>query len=314
MTKTGTVVVVVILAVLALVAWQWRYSPLLSGLFGSTTTGQLVAQAHYQCDGGKTIDAGFYSGGTPPAPVPGQPPTPTGSVQLVLSDNRSMTLRQTISADGTRYSNGDPQKQQGQSGAETFVFWSKGNGALVLENNEQKSFTGCIQVANDPGGLPQVYESGQNGFSVRYPAGYKIDDQYVYQEMGPGKDIRGVKFTIDPAIASGTNLSTDSYVSVEQIASTSLCTAGKFLENTTAGNLSEGTSQYSYASSTGAAAGNRYEEQVFALPGTNPCIAVRYLLHYGVIQNYPPGMVTEFNHDALTAQFDAIRHTLTVVQ
>ncbi len=306
MSKTSTIVTVLVIAVLAFVAWEWRYAPFFSQLFGSATTGQLVGQAHYQCNGGKTIDAKFYNGPSAPQPAPGQPPVPTGVVQLVLSDNRAMTLPQTISADGARYATKN----------ESFVFWSKGNGALVLENNVEKSFIGCIQVASDPGGLPQVYESGSNGFSLRYPANYTAAEKYVYQEMGPGKDINGVKFTIDPAIATGTNLGTDSYVSVEQvaIASSSKCTASTFLDGATASILNDGTTQYSYASSTGAGAGNRYEEQVFALPGTNPCVAVRYYIHYGAIENYPPGVVTAFNHDALTAQFDMIRHTLTIVQ
>ena len=66
--------------------------------------------------------------------------------------------------------------------------------------------------------------------------------------------------------------------------------------------------------STGAAAGNRYEETVYTLPGTNPCIAVRYFIHYGVFQNYPAGTVREFDQQALLASFDAIRHTLVIVQ
>lgn len=304
MTKTGTVVAVVILVVLAFAAWEWRYSPFFSKFLGAAVQGQLVAQVQYQCDGGKTINAGFYNGPAAAQPAPGQPPVPTGSVQLTLSDNRAMTLPQTLSADGTRYANKD----------ESFIFWSKGNGAIVMENNEEKSFTGCIQVVADPGGLPQVYESGSNGFSLRYPANYTADYTYAYQEMGPGKDIKGVKFVIDPAIATGTNLSADSYVSVEQIASTTSCTADKFLDGAVASNLSDGITQYSYASSTGAGAGNRYEEEVFALPGTNPCIAVRYFIHYGAIENFPPGMVLPFNHDSLTAQFDAVRKTLTIVQ
>jgi membrane-bound inhibitor of C-type lysozyme len=304
MSKTGTVIIVVIIAVLALVAWEWRYSPIFSQLFGATTQGQLIAQAHYQCDGGKTIDASYYGGGQSASTTSTGQPVPTGSVQLTLSDNRAMTLPQTISADGTRYANAD----------ESFVFWGKGNGAIVLENNQEQSFTGCIQVQSDPGGLPQVYESGSNGFSLRYPANYTAVSTYTYQEMGPGKSISGVKFSIDPAIATGTNLSTDSYVSVEEIPNTTSCTADKFLAGATASVLDDGTTQYSYASSTDAGAGNRYEEQVFALPGTNPCIAVRYFIHYGAIENYPAGAVTEFNHDALVSQFDAIRKTLTIVQ
>lgn len=303
MKKTSIIVLLVVLIVLAFIGWEWRNSPLFD--HGTAGQGQLIAQVHYQCDQGKTIDAAYYQGPAAPQPQPGQPPTPTGYVDVTLSDGRAMTLNQTISADGTRYASKD----------ESFVFWSKGNGALVLENNQEKSYIGCTKVAVDPGGLSQVYESGSNGFSVRYPQGYSVDPKYVYQ-VG-AQDIAGVKFTIDPAIATGTNLGSDSYVSVEQIASSTQCTAGMFMalmpgqQPTT---LSDGVHSYSYASSTDAAAGNRYEEQVFAIPGTNPCIAVRYLIHWGVYQNYPAGAVKEFDHDALVAQFDKIRSTLVVNQ
>jgi hypothetical protein len=39
---------------------------------------------------------------------------------------------------------------------------------------------------------------------------------------------------------------------------------------------------------------------------------VRYFIHYGVFQNYPAGMVREFDQQALLASFDAIRRTLVV--
>ena len=70
---------------------------------------------------------------------------------------------------------------------------------------------------------------------------------------------------------------------------------------------------YSVASSTGAAAGNRYEETVYALPGTNHCIAVRYFIHYGVIENYPVGLVREFDKKSLLKEFDTIRRTLNIL-
>jgi len=93
----------------------------------------------YSCDQNKTIDATYYQGIDKPSPSPDLPPTPGGSVYLALSDGRKMTLSQTLSADGTRYANKD----------ESFIFWSKGNGALVLENNQQKSFIGCIEVTKN---------------------------------------------------------------------------------------------------------------------------------------------------------------------
>lgn len=269
-----------------------------------------IAQVHYVCDGGKTIDVSYYSGGPAPTPKPGEPPTPTGSAKVVLSDGRTMSLKQTISADGARYSNGNPMI----AGDESFVFWSKGNGALVLEGDNKQTYIGCVAVVSDPGGLPQVYENGALGFSLRYPAGYSLNTSYKYQELGPGKGINGVKFTIPESMAKGTNLSSfDTGVSVEEIPNVQNCDAKLFLySGATSREITDGGVDYSFASTTGAAAGNRYEEQVWAFPGTNPCVAVRYIIHYGVIENYPPGVVSEFNRADLIKQFDAIRQSLTL--
>lgn len=264
-----------------------------------------LASVSYACNGGKTLSAAYYKGDARPAPRADLPPTPGGSVALTLSDGRSMTLPQTLSADGGRYANTD----------ESFVFWSKGNGAVVLENNVEKSYVGCILIASVPAGssLTKIYSNSGDGFSIRLPNGYSVDEAYQYQHMGPGKEIGGVKFAIPAALAKGTNLSTDTYVSVEEVPRATACTAILFLDRATAADLTDGDRTYSVASSTGAAAGNRYDEMVYALPGTNPCIAVRYFVHYGAIQNYPAGTVREFDESALVAQFDAIRRTLIVM-
>ena len=263
-----------------------------------------IATASYLCDGGKTITASYYRGAAKPVPAPGQMPTPTGSVTLTLSDGRTMTLPQTISADGGRYANTD----------ESFVFWGKGNSALVLEDGASKSYTGCIVVAPQPAGqdLPQTYANSTDGFSLRLPSGYTADATYRYQEFGPGKDIAGIKFTIPAAMAAGTNLGADTYLSVEEIPQARDCSASLFLEHVTPHAVTESGTDYSVASSTGAGAGNRYYETVYALPGTSPCIAVRYFIHYGVFENYPPGAVRRFDQQAILNQFDAIRHTLLI--
>jgi len=70
------------------------------------TESQLIGQAAYQCDDGKTITADFYKG-KDVAVEPGQVPVPTGKVRLFLDNGDDFELLQTISADGGRYANSD---------------------------------------------------------------------------------------------------------------------------------------------------------------------------------------------------------------
>ena len=95
---------------------------------------EFIVTANYSCDGNKTITASYYRGVNMPVPKPGEPPIPGGSVDLKLSDGRSMTLPQTISGSGVRYANP----------GESFIFWNKGNGAFIMENNEE-TYSNCVQ-------------------------------------------------------------------------------------------------------------------------------------------------------------------------
>ena len=262
---------------------------------------KLINQVSYLCNEGKTIEAGFYEGVAVSQPQPGEPPIPTGSVSLVLSDGRKLTLAQTISASGIRYANSD----------ESFVFWGKGNGAFVLEANNQ-TYAGCMAFVLDPGGLPQAFADGIKGFSIRYPVGFSVDASYKYQALGPGKDIAGIKFTIPTTMASGTNLSSfDTGVSVEEIPDAQDCNATLFVyPGVKAVNITDNNTEYSFVTTSDAGAGNFYEEKVWAMPGTNPCIAIRYFIHSTNIGNYTPGTVREFDRASLINQFDQMRRSL----
>jgi len=261
--------------------------------------------AVFLCNDNKTIKVTFYKGESVLV-NPGEMPVPTGSVDIILSDGRDFNLKQTISASGVRYANED----------ESLVFWNKGNGALVLENNQEKSYIGCVVLAPDPGGLPNVYSDGTVGFSIRYPEGYKINTDYKYQYLGPGKDIYGVRFTIPEALAVGTNLSShDTGVSVEVIPAVQDCNANLFLDQAeNVQRIADSTNvEYSVGSMTQGAAGNHYEERVWALIDTNPCVAVRYFIHSTNIDNYEPGTVEQFDPRTFLEVFDQIRQSLTII-
>lgn len=152
-------------------------------------------------------------------------------------------------------------------------------------------------------------------YSIIYPSNYTADPSYANTTVSPTKPIAGVKFTIPLAVATGTNLSADSYVSVEQLPRAKNCTADIYLAaNVTAASEMINGVSYSFAASTEGAAGNRYEELVYARAGSDPCTAVRYVIHSTVLENYPAGTVREFDRAALIAEFDKIRDSLSLTQ
>jgi len=93
-----------------------------------------ISEVNYICDDDKTIEASFYEGESVLV-EPGEMPVPTGSVKIVLSDGRNFDLPQTISASGIRYANED----------ESLIFWSKGNNAFILEQDEE-TYKNCFVV------------------------------------------------------------------------------------------------------------------------------------------------------------------------
>ncbi len=110
----------------------------LSVFSGKNITDKLISEMVYKCDAGKTIEASYYEGPVAPMPKPGEPPTPTGSVSLKLSDGRQIKLPQTISGSGIRYATTN----------DSFVFFSKGDTALILENNKE-TYTGCVSEKSE---------------------------------------------------------------------------------------------------------------------------------------------------------------------
>ncbi len=151
-------------------------------------------------------------------------------------------------------------------------------------------------------------------FSLVYPSDYTADDSYTYTQVNPKKPISGVKFTIPSTMATGTNLAADSYVSIEWLPRAKSCTGDIYLAaNVKPETLNDSNGvAYSVATSSDAGAGNRYEETVYALSGSEPCTAVRYLVHYSAIENFTPGTVQEFDRSALIAAFDTIRQSLVL--
>ncbi|HVV38963.1 MAG TPA: MliC family protein [Candidatus Paceibacterota bacterium] len=286
--KTSTAAIVVIVLLLLIGGGWWYYAGKAPATTTPPTTETPLATTAFACDAGKSIGATFY----------------TGRADIVLSDGRTLSLPQTQSGSGIRYAATD----------ESVIFWGKGNTAFVEEGADQRqTYTGCILVSPDPSNtLSQIYATSTLGFSLRTPAGY-MPLAYTYQALGPNKGIKGVKFTIPATSATGTNLSKDTYISVEELPNSTTCLASEFLEpGAKAITFTDAGVDYSAATSSDAGAGNLYDEAVFSIPGTSPCIAVRYFIHSTQFANYPAGSVVEFSREAVINEFDAIRRSLVI--
>ncbi len=188
-----------------------------------------------------------------------------------------------------------------------------------IQSSEHPEIVNAVEVAATntstiPNPKETLYVNEDKGISFYYPEGYSIDEAYVYSDLALGKQVTGVKLTIPADLAMGTNLSTDTAISIETAdVSKDLCTPAQFLslssdsQTTVVGPTGI---QYLTSSLSDAGAGNRYKELVYTVVGSEPCRAIRYFIHSSAIDNYEPGTVQEFNEATLISSFDTIRDSL----
>jgi hypothetical protein len=158
-----------------------------------------------------------------------------------------------------------------------------------------------------------LYRSPTMRFAIAHPPRWTVDPNYIDNTLGERKAIHGVAFTVAPARAKGTNLAGDTSLAVLSLPGA--CEASRFLNSSQDVKIqTQADRTYSYATANSAAAGNRYEETVYALAGTSPCLAVRYYIHYSAIQNYPPGAVKAFDRAALMKTLGRMRRSLAVMK
>ena len=67
-----------------------------------------------------------------------------------------------------------------------------------------------------------------------------------------------------------------------------------------------------HSTSEGAGAGNYYEQEIYRMVNKKICYEVIYFTHSTNIGNYPPGVVTEFDRDALMQKFYSVFSTFTI--
>lgn len=107
--------------------------PAMAAAAAFAQTATPLQTVRYACDQGKSIVAEYFEG--PAGVAANGMPIPGGRVSLLLSDDRRLTLPQTISGSGIRYADK----------GETIVFWSKGDTAFIEEGSSQTvTYKGCV--------------------------------------------------------------------------------------------------------------------------------------------------------------------------
>ena len=152
------------------------------------------------------------------------------------------------------------------------------------------------------------YASTTMKFSLAYPAAFTLQESYAYTRVSPTKPIVGVKFLVPASFTEGTNLAPDSGVSVEQLPRAKVCTGDIFVKaNVRTREVPVGTLTLSVATSTESIGADTFEEMVFAVASSSPCIAMRYFIHTTAVGT----STTAFDRSLLVAEFDKISQSLS---
>ncbi|MFA6158397.1 MAG: hypothetical protein WC763_02105 [Candidatus Paceibacterota bacterium] len=159
----------------------------------------------------------------------------------------------------------------------------------------------------------KAYSNTSLGFEAQIPEDFTVDESYFNYALGPGREIPGVAFDIPASMATGTNLSVDSRVSVE-VLSRAACVPSDFVDTQSTGTpVTIGGNSYLSAISAGAGAGNRYDESIYVTKQHELCYGVRFFIHSTAIENYEPGTRRVFDRDTLMSTFKKIAETIQFI-
>jgi membrane-bound inhibitor of C-type lysozyme len=263
-----------------------------------------IAAVRYICDEKKTFSAIFFDSkkSTENFAHDQNSSISNASVVLKLDDGRNFDLNHTVSGEGLRYSNKD----------QSFVFWEKATGAVILEFDTERFYRGCKKYDPTENSYTNLvsYLDETYSFNINYPKDYLQDKKYKYTIIGQDSSIDGVRFTIPKNYTDSNNLSKESYISIENIPNFKSCSASLFLLDATPKNISENGSDYSFAFREDLASDEKYEEYVYAFKKDKVCFGVRYFIGYSYIENHTAQAVTTFNKDNLLKEFNFIRDSL----
>lgn len=256
----------------------------------SSTTGPVT----FYCGSGNSIQATFA----------------TSSAALMLSDGMTLSLPQTISASGIRY--------ESTSTGNDIVFASEGSSA-TLSNSASTTdmrYATCTAAHVTPANTfgYENYTDQSGTFSFIFPAVFLVSGTVMgySQSWSQGATTTGMELAhidVPQSYEPGTNFGNAWFTvgvssNPSAIATCLMNTSGMPPATTTQVTIN-GVS-FTKMTFTGAGAGQRYVTTSYRTVHADMCYAIEYTIHYGVLQNYPKGAVTQFNEQKIQSALDQV--------
>ena len=189
-----------------------------------------------------------------------------------------------------------------------FIYDSQGAAPMPPASSTATSTTAALPVII-PGTPSVIYEDPQSGFSMYYPSTALLETA-GFEGYLPLTQSPVIAFTLNTDMFQGTNLG-EAGVYVGATSSPAIV-ADCMNPSSDAGETQATSSQtingtaFSVFDSTGAAAGNIYQEKAFRTVENGSCFEIVELLHSSQIGNYPPGKVVAFDQAKFSSILDAM--------
>ena len=178
------------------------------------------------------------------------------------------------------------------------------------------STTATTTAANLPDiipGTPSVmYQDPQYGFSIYYPSTTVLKTT-GFDGFLPVAKTPVIAFSLDTNLFSGTNL-VEAGVYIGATTSPSIvasCIGVRSSSGETQASSTAviGGTTFAVFDSTGAGAGNIYQEKAFRTVNQGTCFEIVEMLHSGQLANYPAGKATAFDEARFSGILDAMVNT-----
>jgi membrane-bound inhibitor of C-type lysozyme len=264
----------------------------------ATSTAMTQSVVNYSCDNG-TINATYF--------IPADT-TATGTVALVLSDGRSLTLPQTISGSGIRY-------ETGEGSAQDVVFSSKGDNAFLTENGST-TYNNCVAGTSAVSGSgTQSFTDQGKTFTFSYPSAFKISGGGVGYSMdwmvnATTSGMLLVKATLPNTFEPKTNFANATLTVGTSADPTALAECMTYADGGNGVQKSSVTSNgvtYEKFVTSDAGAGNFYQTTSYRTLRNSQCYVVEYTIHSSNIDNYPPSAgITAFDQAKVQSALESI--------